>query len=190
MNGFIIKNEECILTDIGTISTLIHEVPGMVFAKVIGKLNGFSATELVIIFSCFTSITISDDYKSLKPRCTGELKEFILDINDAFNYYMDTENQTGIDSGTDWHIQYDLMEYITEWCECVDEAGCKWVIQQMQEKNIFVGEFIKAILKINNISSEFEKVAEFLGNVELLHKFKEIPHLTLKYIVTNQSLYI
>jgi len=190
MNEFIIKKEVYILTDAGTISTFIHEVPGMVFAKVISKLNNFSATDLVVIFSCFTNITMSDEYKSLMPRSTGDIKEFMLDINDAFNYYMDTENQTGVDSGTDWHIQYDLMEYIKEWCECVDEVGCKLVIQKMQEKNIFVGEFIKAVLKINNISNEFEKVAEFIGNVELLHKFKEIQHLTLKYIATNQSLYI
>ena len=191
MNEFIIKKEEYILTDTGTISTLIHEVPGMIFAKVIDKLNNFNAPELVSIFSCFTNITISDDEKAVSPvGVSVEIKTFILDINDAFNYYMDTENQNGIDSGTDWNIHYDLLEYVKEWCECFSEEQCKIVIQKMQEKNIFIGEFIKAILKINNISTEFEKVAEFLGNVELLHKFKEIPYLTLKYIATNQSLYI
>jgi len=45
-------------------------------------------------------------------------------------------------------------------------------------------------LKINNISSELEKVAEYIGNIELLHKLREIPHLTLKYVATNQSLYV
>ena len=191
MNGFITKNSEYILTDIGTISTFINEIPGMVFAKVIKSLNNFSAIDLVTIFSCFTNITISDDEKAINPRgVSSEVKDFILDIKYAFDYYMDTENQTGIDSGTDYNIHYDLLEYIIEWCESFSEEQCKIVIQKMQEKNIFVGEFIKAILKINNISTEFEKVAEFLGNVELLHKFKEIPYLTLKYIATNQSLYI
>jgi len=45
-------------------------------------------------------------------------------------------------------------------------------------------------LKINNISSELEKVAEYIGNMELLHKLREIPQLTLKYVATNQSLYV
>jgi hypothetical protein len=59
-----------------------------------------------------------------------------------------------------------------------------------QEKGIFLGEFVKAILKINNISSEMEKVAEGMGNMELLSKLKEIPVKTLKFVATNQSLYI
>jgi hypothetical protein len=59
-----------------------------------------------------------------------------------------------------------------------------------QEKEIFLGEFVKAILKINNISLEMEKIAEFLGDIEMLNKLKKIPELTLKYVATNQSLYV
>jgi hypothetical protein len=58
------------------------------------------------------------------------------------------------------------------------------------EKEIFLGEFVKALLKINNISCELEKVAELTGNIPLLSKLKEISGLTLKYVVTNQSLYV
>jgi hypothetical protein len=58
------------------------------------------------------------------------------------------------------------------------------------EKEIFLGEFVKALLKINTISCELEKVAEMIGNIELLSKLREIPQLTLKYIATNQSLYV
>jgi hypothetical protein len=46
------------------------------------------------------------------------------------------------------------------------------------------------LLKINNISKEMEKVAEITGNMQLLNKLKEIPSITLKYVVTNQSLYV
>jgi hypothetical protein len=49
---------------------------------------------------------------------------------------------------------------------------------------------VKAILKINNISGEMEKIAESIGNLELLQKLKEIPQVTLKFVATNQSLYI
>ena len=58
------------------------------------------------------------------------------------------------------------------------------------ETEIFLGEFIKAILKINNIALEMENVCETLENIDLLKKLREIPELTLKYIATNQSLYI
>ena len=58
------------------------------------------------------------------------------------------------------------------------------------EKEIFLGEFVKALLKINNITSEMEKVAEFIGDIELLSILKQVPQITLKYVATNQSLYI
>lgn len=57
-------------------------------------------------------------------------------------------------------------------------------------KEIFLGEFIKAILKINNITSEMEKIAENLGDIEFLSILKDVPILTLKYVATNQSLYV
>ena len=56
--------------------------------------------------------------------------------------------------------------------------------------DIFTGEFIKAILKINNMVNELKNITEYTGNVELLHKLTQIPELTLKFIATNQSLYI
>jgi hypothetical protein len=59
-----------------------------------------------------------------------------------------------------------------------------------EKKEIFLGEFVKALLKINNISSEFENIAEMTGNIALLSKLREIPNMTLKYVVTNQSLYV
>jgi hypothetical protein len=38
--------------------------------------------------------------------------------------------------------------------------------------------------------NELKNVAEYIGNVELLHKLTQIPELTLKFIATNQSLYV
>ena len=58
------------------------------------------------------------------------------------------------------------------------------------EKEIFLGEFVKALLKINNITNEMEKIAELTGNIAFLNKLRDIPNMTLKYVVTNQSLYI
>jgi hypothetical protein len=35
-----------------------------------------------------------------------------------------------------------------------------------------------------------EKIAEMTGNIEFVSKLKEIPAMTMKYVVTNQSLYV
>jgi hypothetical protein len=84
-----------------------------------------------------------------------------------------------------------MILYAKEWCLCEDVNACKLLLQKMgEEKQIFLGDFSKALLKINNIACELEKVCELTGNMELLGKLREIPGKTLKYVVTNQSLYI
>ncbi len=80
------------------------------------------------------------------------------------------------------------MKYIMKWCDCQDVEDCKLILQELAtNKEIFLGEFVKALLKINNISSEFEQISEMTGNIAFLSKLKEIPNMTLKYVVTNQS---
>jgi hypothetical protein len=98
---------------------------------------------------------------------------------------------TGLNTGFDYTMHFDLIEYMFRWCECEDETECKLILQEVsQEKEVFLGEFVKAILKINNITCELEKVAELIGDIEFLHKLKDVHNKTLKYVATNQSLYV
>ena len=117
--------------------------------------------------------------------------EIIINIVNTHKKIEDEELRLEINTGTECNMQFDMTEYALNWCNCENMVDCKRLLQTVEiEKEIFLGEFIKAILKINNISAELEKVAEYTGNIELLHKLKEIPKKTLKYVATNQSLYI
>ena len=101
------------------------------------------------------------------------------------------ELDRGINTGIDYTIHYDLLNYLDEWCTAENVDECKLLLQKIgEEKEIFLGEFVKALLKINNISCEMQKIAEMTGNIEFLSKLKEIETMTLKYVVTNQSLYV
>ena len=95
-----------------------------------------------------------------------------------------------IDSGLECDIHYDLINYVMEWCECSCDTECKIVLNKLStDKNVFSGEFIKAILKINNIVEELKNVCENI-NLDFVLKLNEISIMTMKYIVTNQSLYV
>jgi hypothetical protein len=108
-----------------------------------------------------------------------------------YNDYITKETNLNINSGIEYTYHYDLLNYVDKWCYCENVEECKKLLQELaDEKEIFLGEFVKALLKINNISSELEKIAEMTGNMALLSKLKEIPTMTLKYVVTNQSLYV
>jgi len=190
-NNFVINNS---LTDKGIIASNIREVNCLIFANLIHnkEFNILNSIELIGLFSCFTSIGVSEDDKLEFPICENKkLKEFILYVSQLYDKMQEEETQLMIDSGTDYYKHYDIINYIIEWCNCNDVESCKSLLKKMEvEKGIFLGEFVKAILKINNISNESEKIAELTNNISLLSKLREIPLLTLKYVATNQSLYI
>lgn len=188
------ENNIYILSTLGNITTNIYEVPSLTFGLLIHDkdFTEYSVEQLIQLFSCFTNIVVSDDYISYHPNTLdNHFNKFLLDINNKNNEYRDFEINYNLNTGIDYTMHYDLLKYIELWCNAENENECKKVLTMLeQEKGIFLGEFVKAILKINNISSELEKVSEYLGDISLLHKLKQIPHKTLKYIATNQSLYI
>jgi len=147
---------------------------------------------LASLFSCFTNINVSEELKEITPKSKdSEVQNIILSISKMYIEYQDKELKYNINSGVDYNINYDLINYVSEWCECNDINDCKLLLQKLSvEKEIFLGEFVKALLKINNISSEMEKISEQMGNIAFLSKLREIPNMTLKYVVTNQSLYV
>jgi superfamily II RNA helicase len=191
-DGYVDKDIN--LTLDGTIGTHLREVHCLVFAKILSenKLDLLTPIQIVSLLSCFTNVSVPDDKRDILPQTEDvEVKKILYEIVEKYQYYQNKELYNHVDTGTDYYIQYDIMEYVKEWCKCENVEDCKILMQKMEkEKQIFLGEFVKAVLKINNISSELEKIAEFIGNMNLLSKLKEIPNMTLKYVVTNQSLYV
>jgi len=186
---------ETILTPKGQIACKLREIHCLLFANILIDKNNllyhFSIVELVAFLSCFTNIIVADDKKENFPNSQNTaLNNYILNVKNQEDEFKEFENRNSIDCGLDCNMHYDLMNYVIEWCECTNEVECKNVINKLScEKNIFCGEFIKSILKINNIVEELKNVCEN-DNLEFTLKLNEIPIMTLKYIVTNQSLYV
>lgn len=192
-NDFIINNTE--LTDKAIVAMQIQEAHSLALAELYSHYDGFreiTEIQLACIFSMFTNISIPEDQRTSIPDCSDiKTREIAKKITDYINKYYDIEVDYQLDTGSDYNLHYELIDYIKEWCLADDEVKCKNLIIKIKtEREIFLGEFIKAILKINNICAEFEKVSEYLNNISLLQKVKNISTLTLKYIATNQSLYI
>lgn len=178
----------------GKMASGLREVHCLVFAQLLedGTIGKLSVTQLISLFSCFTNISVQESVQEFTPYTDDTvLKDVIGTISQMYSEYEERETILRINTGADYNIHYDLLNYVEEWTECESEYDCKLVLQKLgEEKEIFLGEFVKALLKINNIGSEMERIAEQMGNIELLSKLKKIPELTLKYVVTNQSLYV
>ena len=188
--GFVTENP-IQLTPSGVIATNLREVHCLVFAKLIESqmLDNLTPIQLVSLFSCFTNVTVADDFKDSAPRAEDKVTQnIVIKVTEMMDDYQRKES---FDTGVDYNIHYDLINYVTKWCYCENQEDCKLLLQKLSgDKQIFLGEFVKALLKINNISFEMEKIAELTGNISFLSKLKEIPIMTLKYVVTNQSLYV
>ena len=183
-----------VLTLKGKMASQLREVHCLVFARLLEDdvLYKLSPVQLIALFSCFTNISVQEGVEDFTPYTEDNVvKEIINSINNMFSDYQQTEIDYKINTGADYNIHYDLLEYVEQWTQCEDVETCKLLLQRLaEEKGIFLGEFVKALLKINNISCEMEKIAEMTGNIEFLSKLREIPNLTLKFVVTNQSLYV
>jgi len=179
----------------GYIAVQLREVHCLIFAKLFESkttIHTLTSRQLVGLFSCFANCTVNEELKSMFPRSQDkELNEVAKTVKTMYNDYMHKEDDIGINTGVEYDVQYDLMDAVMNWCECENVQDCKVVLQNLeQNKEVFLGEFVKALLKINNISSELEKIAESCGDIAFLSTLREIPGLTLKFVATNQSLYV
>jgi hypothetical protein len=195
--GFIHQLDDAsdyILTPLGYIATHLKEVHCLVFSELMynGTLDKLSSRQLVALFSCFTNITVIEDFKAIIPKCNDlTVKSLAVKIHEQFEKNIRFESDAQLTTGVNYEHHYDLLDKMEGWCNAESVEDCKWFLQELEkDKGIFLGEFVKAILKINSISSEMEKVAESIGNMELLSRLREIPELTLKFVATTQSLYI
>lgn len=189
--GFIeVDNDVFKLTMKGQIANHLNEVHCLVFAEliennVVTKLN---STELIMVFSCFTNVNVPEDKRSIN----NDYKNLdLVCLKSNLDKYMDIESYSNFKTGMDYNMHYDLMPYMVDWIEAESEEDCKIILRRAEEeKDIFLGDFIKALLKINNIVYEMETIAQMIGNIPFLHELNQIRSLTLKYVVTNQSLYV
>ena len=185
------------ITTRGIISTYIQETHSLALTELLIDTNYFDAFEnhdIVAILSCFSGIRVKEDNKILSTSLLTEntlLNNTINKVKEYLDKYFDDEVKFNIYSGENYEINYDLVLPFLKWCESENEIECKQILSQCeQEKEIFIGEFVKALLKVNNIVNELKNIAECVGNVEFLHKLSKIPDMTLKFVATNQSLYI
>ena len=190
-------NNTVSLTEKGIISIGIQEWNGVVAAEFLQKTNflgEMTVIDIIKLFSCFTNIRVSDDVKTgyKNHKFTGSILEKQLDtLNTTYNKYHDIELKYTLNTGLEYEIHYDLLPCIEEWIESSDEQSCAKVLRSLEmDKKIFVGEFVKALLKIHTVGLELEKIAEETNHIDLLVKLREIPNLLLKYVVNTQSLYI
>jgi len=190
-NHFIDAN--LIILDKGIIASQVQELHSLVLAEIYVETNGFNdyqSIDLAIFFSCFTSIRVDDACKTFNTD-THNLNKLFRLTEKIYDKYETQQKQYYIPDDTENNFHRDLINYVKEWYNASTEVQCMDIIGRVKiELDLFLGDFVKAIIKINNISMEIDKICEIMGNIELRHKISLIGTNILKYVATNQSLYV
>ena len=194
-----------LLTEKGKIATEFKELHCLAFSEWIQQTNILTFTPICMIgfLSCFTNIVkVNEDFcqNDNVNVNNNEVKKDIKDIMDSLYFieekykeYEQWEQQNYIDMGGDNNeINRQMISYFIKWCECQTGEECRSVLNEIEtDIGISTGEFVKILLKINNMALELENVCELSTCfLPLKYCFSQIPSLTLKYIATNQSLYV
>lgn len=183
----------------GECVTKIQEVHPLVMIDLLKQTYNFAeftAKDLVAFLSCFTNLSIKEEYQ-ISPYAIDrigvnkDLEDSLKLIKPAFDKYEDLEVKEGLDTGLEREYHYDMVKSMMDWCDADTEMKCKVVIQQVQhEKGVFLGEFIKSLLKVVNIVNELKNIALILNDVSFQHKLTYCEEKVMKFVVTNQSLYL
>tara|TARA_B110000211_G_scaffold73023_1_gene84821 strand:- start:615 stop:2198 length:1584 start_codon:yes stop_codon:yes gene_type:complete len=183
------------LTEKGKISANIHEVHSLAMADLMddGVFNDLSPEEIVSVVSVFTGIRLGDADKYITVdhiNCDKKIIDCIKKVKKQLDHWYDIETMAQTNFTQNYDIQYDMSEFMYKWCLAKNEEQCMVIYNEAKGFNIYIGEFVKAILKIKNICKELEQACIIQENVSLLNKLSKIPELILKSIATNQSLYL
>ena len=193
---FIIeKNNILDLTIKGKISSNLQEIHPLAFSELIleGFFDKMNTIDIISVLSCFTNVSvpkkdcvINIDY----INCDENIKSHLKKMKVKFYKFYDIELDNKINVIDNYDLHWNMCELMIKWCNSTSEEECKAIYNEAEYYGICLGEFVKAILKINAIGLELEKISLIKEDLSLLKKCKLIPDITLKSIATNQSLYL
>ena len=189
------ENYQMSLTEKGKMATNINEVHCLAMAEMVNDnlFDSLDVYQLVAVFSIFCDLRLSDEnkiYSVSHVNCDDTIKSKIKVIKKTFDKFYDYETKYQTEFMFNYDIQYDLIELVYNWGKSEDSVRCQQLLKDMEQWDIFIGNFSKSILKICNIAFELENVCKITNKYDLLEKVKKVPGVLQKFMITNSSLYI
>jgi len=190
------------LSSLGNIASKMSEVHPLVWSGcMVEKWNyfaDFSVKQIVGILSCITDIKVPEEYRrymssSFLQDKNAFLQDRLMELQKEYEKYEKIEEERELRTGMKYTdvLSFDIVEEAMQWCDCESEEECKVFIScELSKKEIGLGDFTKAMLKIATVAREWSAIPEIAEKVSLSYKLMQIDTMVLKYIATNQSLYV
>jgi superfamily II RNA helicase len=196
---FLEKNnyiEEVLMKDItkdnvkmkGIIASQINECNEILLTELLvnNYFDDLDEAEICGVLSLFSNTScLNDDMKVRDVSVLDiedKLKNKIKKIEKLNEELSKDEEILQIYINTKWDLNLDMIEYCYKWCK-----GYKY--QDLYFDN-YSGNFIKDILKLDNLICTLEVLCTILEKYDLYNKLNGIHSKILRDIVNNESLYI
>jgi len=182
------ENDEIQLTKYGVMSIYINEISPIIFIELF-KNNVFENIDeysLLCILALFINSNNNkkrdDDIMSINNL---KIDYYITDkLNDVNNII---DNLNKMDITHQFHIDLSFVEYVYLWAY---NYNVNEVYGYILDNYVFEGNFVKNILKLNNICNELIKSFEFIENHQIVSTLQKAQQLVNKGIVSIDSIYL
>jgi superfamily II RNA helicase len=172
----------------GIVSTGINECNELLFTEMIfeGWLEDLDFPEIIAVLSSF----INEKDPNSRDKYISDLKvprkvENVLNkLMAKAEYFMNLEDKHKININSDYSVYLDFIEPAFIW------ASGGTIQDIYKATTIYDGNFVKAIMRINNICDNLKTILILLEKYELLGKIENYHEVLIRDITSINSLYV
>ena len=177
-----------IITKKGIIAMGINECQELVFTEMIykGLLDNLDFPEIIAVLSCF----INEKDQNTEQKYISDLNvskkvcDILNKIKNITEHFINIEEQNKLYINTDYNLYLDFIEPSYIWAN-------KGTINDIyQNTNIYDGNFVKSIMRINNICENLMDICKNIERYDLCAKLENYNSILIRDITSINSLYV
>ena len=190
---YILQNENYInnenkITKKGIIASGINECQELIFTEMIykGLLDNLEFPEIIAVLSSF----INEKDQNGEEKYISDLnvpksvRDVLKELKNSAEYYTKIEDEQQLYINTDYNLYLDFIESAYIW------ASGKSINEIYQHTNIYVGNFIKSIMRINNICDNLMDICKNIERFDICSKIEKHNEILIRDITSINSLYV
>jgi superfamily II RNA helicase len=168
----------------GLIAMEVNECNELIFTEIIynGLLDKLDLTDIIGIIACFVSEREKDGEKGKNKMQMDD--KILVQVKEISSKLENIEYNNWITIDTDWMINTAFIEPAYMW------GQGESILEIYKKIDIYEGNFIKNIIKINKICENIISICKILQNDGLCKKVMQIEQILIRDIVNVESLYI
>lgn len=171
----------------GLLASQINECNALVLTEMIcqNMFDDLEPSEICSVLAMFIEDGRSETNLHT-VKCNDNVKKTLVKVNEIIENLIDTEKKHNVNMYQYgyYDIYYNYIEVVYHWAN-----GCN-LTEAFSIIETYEGNFIKNILKVNNIVSDVMNLSKICGNLKLIPKLENIEEILVRDIVTANSLYL